>query len=69
MQAAFDLLGIECIEAGAQADNASSFAVMQRIGMTKSHERMVFASARTRTELCVYYRITRTHFIDASRAM
>ncbi len=69
MRPAFDLLDVDSIEAGAQIENVSSFKVMDRLGMTKSHERMVFASARGREELCVYYRISRAEQMSASRAM
>jgi ribosomal-protein-alanine N-acetyltransferase len=57
--AAFDHLDIDAIEAGAQAENVASFAVMRRLGMEFLEERMVWASARGRDELCVFYWIQR----------
>ena len=58
VRAAFTLLDLDAIEAGAQTENTSSFQIMRRLGMTRSEERMVFASSRNREELCVFYRLT-----------
>lgn len=52
---AFERLNLNVIEAGAQPENAASFAVMRRCGMTPAGERMVFAPARERDELCLLY--------------
>ena len=57
--AAFDHLDLDDIEAGAQPENVASFAVMRRLGMEFFEERMVWASARGRNELCVFYLISR----------
>ena len=46
---------LNVIEAGAQPENAVSFAVMRWCGMTPAGERMVFAPARERDELCLLY--------------
>ena len=57
--AAWGVVGLEVIEAGAQPGNAGSFAVMRALGMRPAGERTVFASARGREELCLFYEMTR----------
>ena len=57
--AAFGLMGVDRIEAGAQPENLGSFAIMRSLGMTLTGERMVFAPARNREELCRYYELAR----------
>ena len=57
--AAFEFMGVEVIEAGAQPGNAGSFAVMRALGMKPAGERVVFAPARDREELCLYYELPR----------
>lgn len=56
---AFRLLDLEVIEACAQPENEASFAIMRRLGMKPAGERMVFAPARQREELCLVYEIVR----------
>ena len=58
-QAAWGFLDVDVIEAGAQPGNAGSFAVMRALGMRPSGERMVFALARGREELCLFHEMTR----------
>ena len=60
--AAFHHLNLDAIEGGAQPDNAASFAVMRRLGMEPAGERVVWASARGRDELCIFYSVTRDRF-------
>jgi ribosomal-protein-alanine N-acetyltransferase len=57
--AAFARLRLEVIEAGAQPTNAPSLAVMRSLGMRPIGERMTWAAARGREEICAYYEITR----------
>lgn len=57
--AAFGFMDIDVIEAGAQPGNVGSFAVMRALGMKPAGERMVFAPARDREELCLYYELPR----------
>lgn len=57
--AAFEYMGIDLIEAGAQPENIGSFSMMQALGMTPTGERVVFAPARGREELCLYYELAR----------
>lgn len=57
--AAFEKLNLDVIEAGAQPGNAASFAVLRGCGMTPAGERMVFAPARDRDELCLFYEAAR----------
>lgn len=64
---AFTRLDLSAIEAGAQPANIGSLAVMQRLGMRHIDERPVWAEARGREEMCVYYAITRDEHI-AQRA-
>lgn len=62
LQAGFDLLGFDAIEAGAQLANEASFGVMASWGMKPLEERMAYSSARDRQERCRYYQITREEF-------
>jgi ribosomal-protein-alanine N-acetyltransferase len=55
--AGFARLGLATIRAGAQIDNAASFAVMRACGMRSVGEAMVFAPARGREEPCLFYEI------------
>ena len=57
--AGFDLLDLGVIEGGAQPTNEGSLRVMDRVGMARTDERLVWAPARQRHELCVYYEIGR----------
>ena len=57
LAAAFKLLDVDVIEAGAQPENTASFAIMRRCGMTFTEERFVYAPARKREELCHFYEI------------
>jgi ribosomal-protein-alanine N-acetyltransferase len=54
-------LGLDVIEAGAQLDNAASFAIMRACGMSPVGERMWPAPARGRDELCRFYEVHRRH--------
>jgi [ribosomal protein S5]-alanine N-acetyltransferase len=60
LAAGFQLLNLDVIEAGAQPENLPSLAVMRACGMKPAGERMVYASARDRQELCHYYEIRRS---------
>lgn len=60
LAAGFELLNLDMIEAGAQPENRASFAVMRACGMTPAGERIVYASARDRQELCHFYEIRRS---------
>ena len=62
--AAFECLHLDSVEGGAQIDNTASFAVMRRLGMQPCGERMVWAPARNRNELCFFYSVTRDKFIQ-----
>lgn len=57
--AGFELLKLETIRAGAQIENAASFAVMRACGMKPAGEAMVHAPARARDEPCRFYEIRR----------
>jgi RimJ/RimL family protein N-acetyltransferase len=59
---AFELLRLDSIEGGAQPENVASLSVMRRLGMEPSGERVVWASARGRDELCTFYSVTRDKF-------
>jgi RimJ/RimL family protein N-acetyltransferase len=50
---AFTLLNLDVIEAAAQVRNKRSLAVLHDVGMKTLGERMIFAPARGRYELCV----------------
>jgi RimJ/RimL family protein N-acetyltransferase len=62
VEAAFNILDLDVIEAGAQCENAASFAIMRRLGMTPAQEKMVWASTRNRDEVCLFYEVTRDAF-------
>jgi ribosomal-protein-alanine N-acetyltransferase len=63
MAAGFQHLGLERIEAGAQPENLSSFAVMRRVGMTPIGERVVWADSRQQNERCLFHAVERAHFL------
>jgi len=60
LAAGFRYLDLERIEAGAQAENLSSFAVMRRVGMSPIGERLVWAESRQQYERCLFYGIDRS---------
>ncbi|WP_168173721.1 GNAT family N-acetyltransferase [Thalassospira sp. TSL5-1] len=62
LAAAFEMLDVGVIEAGAQPENAASFGVMRSWGMSQAGDRCHYASARERDELCRYFQITRATF-------
>ena len=59
VSAAFQYLDLDTIEAGAQFENHVSFSVMRRLGMKPIGQRIVWASARDREELCLFYEAER----------
>jgi ribosomal-protein-alanine N-acetyltransferase len=59
LAAAFDVLNLDIIEAGAQPENVQSLAIMEACGMRPAGERIVYAPARKREELCLFYEIER----------
>jgi ribosomal-protein-alanine N-acetyltransferase len=63
LAAAFKLLDVDVIEAGAQPENTASLAVMRGCGMEFTGERMVYAPARKREELCHFYEIERASIL------
>ena len=63
LAAAFKLLDVDVIEAGAQPENTASFAVMRGCGMKFTGARMVYAPARKREELCHFYEIKRASIL------
>lgn len=62
MAMGFETLNLDSIEGGAQPENTASLALMRKLGMEACGERMVWAEARRRDELCLYYSITREKF-------
>lgn len=64
--AAFRLLEVETIEAGAQPDNAASLRALSKLGMRSIGERVVFAPSRQRYESCLFFEIRRDDGIIAS---
>jgi len=55
---AFTVQRFTQIEAGAQTENTASITTMRAAGLTYAHDRMVFAPARQREELCQFFTIT-----------
>jgi RimJ/RimL family protein N-acetyltransferase len=62
MAAAFQYLDLQRIDAGAQLENLSSFAVMRRVGMRPIGERLVWADIRKQNERCLFHSIDREEF-------
>ncbi|OSQ42743.1 GNAT family N-acetyltransferase [Thalassospira sp. MCCC 1A01428] len=62
LAAAFEMLDVDVIEAGAQLENEASFGVMRCWGMSQADDRWHYAPARQRDELCRYFQITRATF-------
>jgi ribosomal-protein-alanine N-acetyltransferase len=60
--AGFQYLDLGSIEAGAQVENVSSFAVMKRVGMRPIGEKLVWADNRQQNEKCLFYSIDRSAF-------
>jgi ribosomal-protein-alanine N-acetyltransferase len=60
--AGLQYLDLERIEAGAQLENLSSFAVMKRVGMSPIGERLVWVDSRKRNERCLFYSVDRSAF-------
>jgi ribosomal-protein-alanine N-acetyltransferase len=59
VESAFQTLDLDVIEAAAQPENKASFAVLLGCRMVHVGERMIFASARSRDELCQVYEVVR----------
>ena len=57
VSAAFREMDLDTIEAASQPENLSSLAVLRRCGMRYVGERLIYASARGREELCVAYEV------------
>ena len=57
--AAFDLLDLDTIEAAAQPGNDRSLTLLRACGMLPLGERMIFAPARGRDELCAVLELHR----------
>ncbi len=62
---AFKSMNLDVIEAGAQPENEGSFAIMRFCGMRMVGERMLYAPARARNELCRFYEIERSDAVHA----
>jgi [ribosomal protein S5]-alanine N-acetyltransferase len=62
MAAAFQYLDLQKIDAVAQLENLSSFAVMRRVGMSPIGERLVWADIRKQNERCLFYSVDRPAF-------
>jgi ribosomal-protein-alanine N-acetyltransferase len=60
IDAAFDFLAVDTIEAGAQIDNLKARTLLTDAGMTPVGERMVYTETRDRDEPCMFYAISRT---------
>lgn len=57
---------VATIKAGAQLANAPSIAVLKACGMRRVDDRMIYAPARARDELCAWYEITAAEFAAAN---
>jgi [ribosomal protein S5]-alanine N-acetyltransferase len=59
VEAAFRILDVDAIEAGAQPSNAASLAVIRRLGMTPIGEREVLVRATNQVGPCLYFELRR----------
>jgi ribosomal-protein-alanine N-acetyltransferase len=57
--AAFKLLDVDVIEAGAQRANTPSLRVLEKLGMQRVEDRDIFAPARVRHEPCAFFEMPR----------
>ncbi|MFQ0815347.1 hypothetical protein AVM02_02275 [Brucella anthropi] len=55
----FEQIGVALIQAGAQTTNHVSLNLLKKLGMQNIGERLVYAPARDREELCTYFEIKR----------
>jgi [ribosomal protein S5]-alanine N-acetyltransferase len=69
LRAAFALLDLDVVEAGAQLENDASFAVMRRLGMVHSSARSVWTATRQRDEPCAFYEVSKEAFIQADDSL
>ncbi len=54
---AFNDLAADRVIAGAQVENAASHALLAKLGMTPTHEKLVWAAARERHEACQFWKL------------
>ncbi|MEM8971543.1 MAG: GNAT family N-acetyltransferase [Pseudomonadota bacterium] len=54
---AFNNLAAERVIAGAQTENSASHALLAKLGMTRTHETLVWAAARERYEACQFWKL------------
>jgi len=59
--AAFKLLEVDVIEAGAQRTNTPSIRVLEKLGMHRIGDRDVFAPTRQRHEPCAFFELDTVH--------
>jgi [ribosomal protein S5]-alanine N-acetyltransferase len=64
--AGFEYLDLDLIEAGAQVENAASLRTMRGCGMRLAGQRLVYAPARGREELCEFYEVWRPQRVEAA---
>jgi ribosomal-protein-alanine N-acetyltransferase len=55
----WSLMDVDVIEAGAQAGNIASIAILRKLGMRCIGTRIEYAPVRNRDEACVYFEISR----------
>lgn len=60
MAHAFTALDVDIIEAAAKPDNAASISILRACGMKFTGERMLYAPARAREELCRFYEVQKS---------
>jgi len=63
---AFDELGLDVLEAGANTENDRSFAIMRRLGMKPAGDRRLWSASRERPEMCRFYELTRADYQAAA---
>jgi ribosomal-protein-alanine N-acetyltransferase len=59
----FRMLDVEIIEAAAQPENVASLALMRACGMAEKDRAAVFAPARNREEICIFFEIERAQSV------
>jgi [ribosomal protein S5]-alanine N-acetyltransferase len=66
LRVAFDELGLEVVEAGANTENDRSFAIMRRLGMKPAGDRRLWSASRECLEVCRFYELSRTDYEAAA---
>ncbi|MEM6495296.1 MAG: GNAT family N-acetyltransferase [Pseudomonadota bacterium] len=62
---AFNDLAADSVIAGAQVENTASHALLAKLGMTPTYEKLVWAAARERHEACQFWKLDKAELRSA----